>query len=461
MLGRKSFSSLASRHNAAFRRLPLFAHQTEAPSFNGLYSSFQFYSSGNKDYYKILGVDRNADTKAIKKAYRKRALETHPDQGGNKEEFAEVAEAYEVLSNAEKKQIYDQYGSEAANNPNMSGAGGFAGHRSAEDIFAEFFRGGGMGFGDMFGRGRGPQTPTVEPIEVRVRLTLEEVYKGVTKKVRVTRPQICSECNGFGTKSKTEKPKCSNCNGSGHVVQQHRMGPGMVQQTISDCPRCRGTGTNAKSDDQCVRCQSKGYKSTTQEVSLEIPAGVPANVTLVVRGEGGRIPGAQPGDLHVHVDVSQHALYKRKGDDLIVQKSVTLSEALLGFHFTLKALDGRTLDVSVTDILLKPEGVIKIPGEGMPSTSGRRGDIYVFTSVKMPTKISPEQRSLIEKAFGKPSPVTSTGTQVKGRVLRETREELEDQKRSVWSQNERMGGGGGGTGPRRGPAGGTAECAAQ
>eukprot|EP00796_Vickermania_ingenoplastis_P005321 gene5321-3823_t len=407
------------------------------PLITPLYSSSQFYSTGNKDYYKILGVDRNADTKAIKKAYRKRAMETHPDQGGNKEEFAEVAEAYEILSNAEKKQIYDQYGSEAATNPNMGGGGGFS-HRSAEDIFAEFFRGGGMGFGDMFG-GRGRQTPVVEPVEVRVRLSLEDVFKGVTKKVRVTRPQICSECDGFGTKSKSEKPKCSNCNGSGHVVQQHRMGPGMVQQTISDCPRCRGTGTTAKPDDQCPRCSSKGYKQATQEVSLEIPAGVPANVTLVVRGEGGRIPGAQPGDLHVHVDISPHTTYKRRGDDLIAQKMITLSDALLGCHFSLKALDGRTLNISTTDHLLKPDAVIKVAGEGMPSTSGRRGDLYIYTTVKMPARLTSEQRELVEKAFGKSTAANTAGTAVKGRVLRESRQELEDQKSSAWSEHSGMG----------------------
>lgn len=453
MLRRCAFCLSAGR-SAALRHSPSFPRPS-IPST--LYSSLQFYSSSSKDYYKILGVNKSADTKAIKTAYRKRALETHPDQGGNKEEFAEVAEAYEVLSNNEKRQVYDQYGSEAATNPNM-GAGGFSGHRSAEDIFAEFFRGGGMGgmgFGDMFGGRARRQAPTVEPIEVRLKLTLEEVFKGVTKKVRVTRPQVCSECTGFGTKSKTEKPKCSNCNGSGQIAQQHRMGPGMIQQTISDCPRCRGTGTTAKSDDQCARCQSKGYRNTTQDVNLDIPAGVPANVTLVVRGEGGQIPGAQPGDLHVHVDVSRHALYTRRGDDLLVTKTVSLSEALLGLNMSLKALDGRSLSVSTSEVL-KPDAVIKILGEGMPSTSGHRGDLFVFTSIKMPSKVTAEQKELIEKAFGKAAAASPSGTAVKGRVLRESREELENQKRAAWSQHEQMGGD-----SRRSSGGHRADCVSQ
>lgn len=451
------FSQKASI-NAALRRLNGSLQSSSFGFLPTFLSSSRFNSSGSKDYYKILGVDRNADVQAVKKAYRKRALETHPDSGGNKEEFAEVAEAYEVLSNPEKKQMYEQYGSEAATNPNM--ARGFQGDRSAEDIFADFFRGSSMGgFADMFGGGgRGTKSaPTIEPIETRVRLTLEDVFKGVTKKVRVSRPQICPDCDGFGTKSKTEKPKCMECRGSGKVVQQQSLGPGMIQQTVSSCHKCRGTGTASKPDDQCIKCQSKGYKNVTQEVSVEIPAGVPSNVTLIVRGEGGRIPGAQPVDLHVHVDVSPHALFKRRGDDLIMDKTLSLSQALLGSNFDVKALDGKVLNVNLSEIL-KPGGVIKISGEGMPSSSGKRGDIYIFSSISMPTKLSPQQRELLGKAFGVQTPSSSAGTHVKGRVLRETREELEDKKRTAWSQEGQMGG----SRPQSHPGGSNrAECSAQ
>ncbi|CCW61430.1 unnamed protein product [Phytomonas sp. EM1] len=408
---------------------------------SGLFTQKYGYASKSKDYYETLGVDRNADAKTIKKAYRKRALETHPDQGGNKEEFAEVAEAYEVLSNAERKNIYDQYGSEAANNPNM--AGGFSGGRSAEDIFAEFFKGNmGMGgFGDIFrgsaGANRGP--PTVEPIEVRLRLTLEEIYTGVTKTIRVTRPQICSECAGFGTKSKTEKPKCSHCNGQGHVVHQHRMGPGMIQQSISECPRCHGTGTLAKSDDQCHKCHGKGYRNLAQDVTVNVPAGIPSNVTMVVRGEGGSIPGAQDGDLHLHVEVSPHRVFQRRGDDLIVRKEVTLAEALLGMRIPLKLLDGRMVNVETpSDSVLKHNGVIKLTGEGLPSNTGGRGDIFVFIQLKMPEKLSSEQKEHIKKALGAPrvDVNASQGNTIKARVLRESQEQLEEQKRGVWEARE-------------------------
>lgn len=435
------------------------------------FAALRRYSSGNKDYYKTLGVARDADVKEIKKAYRKRALETHPDQGGNKEEFAEVSEAYEVLSNADKRRVYDNYGSEAASNPNMGqgGFGGFggAGGRSAEDIFAEFFRGGGMGgVGDMFGGRRSAGPPTVQPLEVRLRLTLEEVYKGATKKLRVTRPQVCSECTGFGTKSKSAKPTCTQCNGQGSVIQQHRMGPGMVQQTISECPRCHGTGSCPKADDVCGRCSGKGHRSVTQEVSIDIPAGVPSNVTLVVRGEGGTIPNAQPGDLHVHVEVGPHRVFERKGDDLIVRREVTLAEALLGLHMPLKMLDGRTVNVETTaETILKPNGVIKVPGEGMHSSTGGRGDVYIYTDLKMPAKLTKEQRSKIEEALGTPArdENASSGNTVKARVMRESQEQLEEQKRGVWAAQggDPFGGSGRQRGRQGHPGMGQAECAQQ
>ncbi|EPY19310.1 molecular chaperone DnaJ [Strigomonas culicis] len=413
-------------------------------------------------------------SRPIKKAYRKRALETHPDQGGKKEDFAEVAEAYEILSDPQKKQVYDQYGSEAANQSGMHGGmGGYGGgHRSAEDIFSEFFRGAGMGgFGDMFGMGggggmnRGP--PTVEPQEVRVRLTLEEVYKGVVKTLTVNRPQVCTQCDGHGTKSKKAKEPCAQCGGSGHVVQQTRMDAGMVRQTITGCPRCQGTGTMAKAEDQCGRCSGRGYRKVSQQVSVEIPAGVPPNVTLVVRGEGGAIPGAQPGDLHVHIEIQPHSVFERRGDDLIVRRNVTLAEALLGLQMPLKLLDGRTVHIKTgEDTVLKPNGVIKLVGEGMPTASGGRGDIYVFATLSMPTKLTEAQRDHIKKAFGIPKedPNASPGNTVKARVLRETREQLEQQKRGVW---EAANGGnfGGGASSRRARSnmggGQTAECATQ
>ncbi|RNF12030.1 putative chaperone DNAJ protein [Trypanosoma rangeli] len=412
--------------------------------------SLRLASSESKDYYKILGVSRTATASEIKKAYRKRALETHPDQGGKKEDFAEVAEAYECLNNDEKRRVYDQYGSEAAANMNAAnGMGGFGGHHTAEDIFAEFFKGrmGGFG-GDMR-----PGPAQVQPIEVKLRLTLEEVYKGVSKKARVNRPVKCADCRGFGTKSQTKKPKCAHCDGSGHVVHQHRMGPGMVQQTVSQCSRCGGSGTMAKPEDKCPKCHGMGYRNLAQDVNIDIPPGVPANVTLIVRGEGGSMPDAEPGDLHVQVEVAPHKVFTRRGDDLLMKKEMTLSEALLGMQLSVKTLDGRHVLVKVPhDTVLHPDSVLKVTGEGMPGTNGGRGDLYVITHMKMPHKLTAQQREAITKAFGKPQEGSQTSNEktATARVMRETAQELEDAMRGHWDAQEGGGIGGGAGGHGRG-----------
>ncbi|KAH8613933.1 DnaJ domain [Trypanosoma vivax] len=418
------------------------------------------FSSEGKDYYKILGVSQSASPSEIKKAYRKRALETHPDQGGNKEDFAEVAEAYECLSNEDRRRVYDQYGSEAASNMNAGGNMGGFGGRTAEDIFAEFFKGGMGGFGGETRRG----PPQVPPLEVTLNLTLEEVYKGVVKSPRVNRPTICSECRGFGTKSQKRKPKCAHCDGNGHVVQQHHFGPGMVQQTVTQCPRCNGSGTMAKADDQCSKCRGMGYRTVTQNVSIDVPAGVPPDVTLVVRGEGGTMPEAQPGDLHVHIQVASHETFKRRGNDLLVKKKITLSEALLGFHLTLKMLDGRSICVEAPkEAVLQPSSVLKVPNEGMPDAHGGRGDLYILTRLKLPRKLTEAQRNAIKQAFGdsKEGSTDTSGKTVTASVMNETVDELESTMASQWEAQQRGGftqDGGSKRGKRRQQ---TAECVHQ
>lgn len=431
------------------------------PMINSVLSSVRASSSG-KDFYKVLGVSRTASKDEIKKAYRKRALETHPDQGGKKEEFAEVAEAYECLNNPEKKQVYDQYGSEAVNNMGAGGGGmgGFHG-RNAEDVFSEFFRQAG-GFGDMFGGGRGRGPQQVPPVEVQLKVTLEEIANGASKTVRVTRPSVCSDCRGNGTKSQQAKPKCSQCNGSGQVVQQHRMGAGMVQQVVAQCPRCGGQGSVAKKDDECARCHGLGYRQMTNEVNLNVPVGVPGGVTLAVQGEGGTMPNAIPGDLHVHIEQIPHKDFTRRGDDLTVTMEVSLSEALLGVQRPLRLLDGRTVSLKAggDDSVLKQDAVIKIAGEGMPKAEhGGKGDLYVFVNLQMPKTLNAEQRAAIETAFGKPAADAnaSVGNTVKGKVLRETKGRLEEQKASEWSRHA----GGGRSGGRRGGQQQQAECAQQ
>lgn len=391
--------------------------------------------SSSKDFYKVLGVEKSSTQQDIKKAYRKRAMETHPDQGGKKEDFAQVAEAYEVLSNQEKRQVYDNHGAEAVNSMGHGGfPGGGMGGRSAEDIFSEFFRGQGMG---GFGDGN-QQRQQLAPVEATVSLTLEEVYAGASKQVKFTRPMTCGECRGNGTKNKQPKAKCTQCHGSGQQVTQHRMGPGMVQQVVSQCTRCEGTGETAKRGEECLVCGGKGYKNEQAEIAIPMPAGVPDGVTMALRGEGGTIPKAEPGDLHVQVRTQQHAVFSRRGSDLLVNKEISLSEALTGVSITLKLLDGRQIAVtSPKGQTLQHGTVLKVGGEGMPSHSGSaRGDVYIFISVALPKTITAEQEEALTKAFGKPVAPPASAKPIPGKLLRENKEQLKEMKEAQWSAQE-------------------------
>lgn len=413
----------------------------------------------NKDYYKTLGISKTATKDEVKKAYRKRAMETHPDQGGKKEEFAEVSEAYECLSNAERRQVYDQYGSEAANQAasgmgGMGGMGGFGG-RDPRDVFSEFFRGFGGGGGD-FGGDSGPRQAA--PVEVSVRLTLEEIAAGCSKTVRATKAAICKDCRGHGTKSQEAKPKCSQCQGTGHVMQQRHMGGGMMQQLVSDCPRCQGSGSVAKKDDECPRCTGAGFRNLASETNVQIPAGVPSAATMILRGEGGQMPNAIAGDMHITITQSPHAVFTRRGNDLTTTMNISLSESLLGLQRPLKLVSGRTVCVQSNpeDGILKQNSVIRLPGEGIPKDNGGKGDVFVYINVDMPkTPLTQEQKEAVIKAFGepKPDPNATPGNTIKAKLLKESKEKLEEQKASAWSGDGGSGGGNGGGRSRRGAGG--------
>jgi molecular chaperone DnaJ len=225
------------------------------------------------------------------------------------------------------------------------------------------------------------------------------------------------------------------------------MGPGMVQQVLSQCPRCKGSGNVAARGEDCIVCSGEGYKTELAEIHLPVPAGVPDGVTIALRGEGGTIPKAEPGDLHVHVKTLQHAVFKRRGNDLLVSKEISLSEALLGVSLQLTLLDGRTISV------LGPKGhtlqhgaVLKVGGEGLPSHNGSaRGDVFIFLSVALPQTLTSDQQEALAKAFGKP-PANSNekSKQVTGKLLRESAEQLKQMKEAQWAAQEA------GDGDRRG-----------
>jgi chaperone protein DnaJ len=388
-------------------------------------------SDKKKDHYEVLGVAKGASEAELKKAYRKRAMATHPDKGGNKEEFASVSEAYEVLSSPDKRRMYDQYGHDGAQMQGMGGFGGGAGGRSAQDIFEEFFRNAGFG-GAGGGASQGPVA--VEDLDVKLSLTLEDIYNGASKTVRVRRPAVCADCRGEGTKKAGQKQQCTKCSGSGRVVQRVTMGPGMVQQMISACPQCEGAGTSIRPEDKCGKCHGEGFVNTNDTVTINVPAGVPDGAVLVMAGAGGDKPNSQPGNLNVHLEVLPHRQFKRRGDDLLMERNVSLVEALTGVEFRVTLPDGRNIIVKSEDGKpLKHNGVIAVMNEGLPKYQrGGRGHLYVVTKVVMPSTLTSEQKEALEKVFGKAHREEGPG-HVVAKSLRESIEELEQAKAADWS----------------------------
>lgn len=346
------------------------------------------------DYYELLGVPRDASAEDVKKAYRKLALQYHPDrnkEAGAEERFKEISEAYAVLSDAEKRKVYDTYGH-----------AGFDERYSQEDIFrgADF---GEFGFdlGNIFrtifggaaGGGFGQQGG--RDLQTTIEITLEEVAKGGTKDVRVTRMETCERCGGSGAKPGTRAVRCATCRGHGQVARQMRTPFGLVQ-TAGPCPTCRGRGETISDPDPT--CQGAGRVRRSRTLSVDLPPGVPDNGTLRLRGEGeAGEEGTPAGDLYVRVRVKEHAVFVREGDDLHVQVPLTFSQAALGDEVDVPLLDGRR------DALHVPPGtqsgeVFRIRGRGLPALGGsRKGDLLAHARVYTPAKLSPEERALFEQ----------------------------------------------------------------
>lgn len=244
----------------------------------------------------------------------------------------------------------------------------------------------------------------------------------------------------------------------------------MVQQLVSDCPRCSGTGSVAKKDDECARCTGAGYRNLAQETNVQVPPGVPSAATMILRGEGGQMPNAIAGDMHITITQVPHAVFQRRGNDLTTTMTVSLSESLIGLQRPLKLVSGRTVCVESNpeEGMLKQNSVIRLPGEGMPKENGGKGDVYVYINVDMPRKpLTQEQKDAVIKAFGAPTPDPNAtpGNTVKGKLLKESKEKLEEQKASAWSGDGASSGRGGGGGRRAsaGHPGGNqgVECAQQ
>ena len=358
-----------------------------------------------RDYYEVLGVEKGATAEQIKKAYRKKAMEFHPDRNpGNKEaeeKFKEVGEAYEVLSNDEKRQRYDQFGF-AGVDPNYgAGAGGgaygsgFGGFGDFGDIFGDLF---GSAFGGGFGGGRSGQQQNAprkgENIMSRLELTFEEAAFGCEKEVSTPRIENCPNCSGSGSADGVIET-CSNCHGSGRVtVVQNMMG--MRMQTQTACPQCSGRGKIVKNP--CTTCKGKGKVRKTNKVKVKIPAGIDEGQSVRVRGEGSvGSNGGQNGDLLVEILIKRHPIFTREYNDVLCEVPITFTQAALGAEIQVPTLDGKISFTIPEGTQTGKEFVLRDKGIPEVNNPRRRGDHRFTVVVETPTRLTKEQKELLRQ----------------------------------------------------------------
>ena len=352
-----------------------------------------------KDYYEVLGVSKGADKEEIKKSYRKMALKFHPDRNpGDKEaeeKFKEAAEAYDILSNDDKRHKYDQFGHQAFSG---GGGGGYSsGGMTVEDIFSSF----GDIFGDSvfggfggFGRGNSRHVNKGGNIRVKIKLSLSEVLNGAEKKIKINKYVSCKSCDGTGAKGSDGYSTCTTCNGAGRVTRIANTFLGQMQ-TASACPTCGGEGRIIKS--KCTACHGEGIVKEDDVVSIKIPAGVTEGMQLTVTGKGHAARrGGVNGDLLVLVEEEKHPELIRDGNDLIHNLFISIPHAILGTTVEVPIVDAKA------KIKIEPGTqsgkILRLRGKGVPEINGYgRGDILVQVNVWIPSEISKEERKAVEK----------------------------------------------------------------
>ncbi|KAJ9650741.1 DnaJ-like protein xdj1 [Neophaeococcomyces mojaviensis] len=351
-------------------------------------------SADQIDLYEILSVDKGASKSEIKKAYHKAALANHPDKvPADQREAAEArfkaaSQAYEILYDDQKRQLYDTHGMAAFE----GGAGGPGGMGvNMEDILGGLFGMNMGGMGGMGGMGRGPQRPRRSPDEnQKYEVSLEDLYKGKTVRFSSTKNVICSKCSGSGAKEGVDPRECATCKGQGvrQVVQQ--VGPGMLTQRLVECSACEGTGKVVNPKDKCKKCKGKRTTEEKKQLELYIPRGAKEGDKIVLEGEADQIPGAeQTGDIIFHLIEQPHDVFNRAGPDLQATLEITLAEALTGFsRVVITHLDGRGISLTHPQVegeIMRPGQVIKVQGEGMPyKKSDAKGDLYLIVDIQFP-----------------------------------------------------------------------------
>jgi molecular chaperone DnaJ len=354
---------------------------------------------GKRDYYEVLGVSKEATKEEIKKAYRKQALKFHPDKNpGDKkseENFKEAAEAYEVLSNDDKKARYDRYG-----HAGLGGAAnGFGGHgMTVEDIFSSF----GDIFGDAFGGfggfgaggRRGKRVNKGTNLRIKVKLTLQEIATGTEKKVKVSKYDSCDTCNGSGAADASSMSTCSTCHGSGHVTRLTNTMLGQMQ-TTSVCPTCGGEGKIITK--KCPSCYGEGIVQKEEVIKINIPAGVAKGMQMTVGGKGNAPRrGGINGDLLVVFDEEEHPELIREGNDLIYNMFISIPDAVLGTHVEVPTVENN-VKIKI-EAGTQPGKILRLRGKGLPEVNGYgRGDLLVNVNVWIPKNMTRDEMKIFEK----------------------------------------------------------------
>jgi molecular chaperone DnaJ len=359
-----------------------------------------------RDCYEVLGVERNATPEEIKKAYRSLALKCHPDKNpGDKsaeEKFKELGEAYDILSDPQKRALYDQHGHAAFDR--RSGGFGAGGFHDPFEIFREVFGGGGI-FEDLFGGGRPDSTQPQRGNDLRydMEITFENAAHGCEKEITLTKPETCETCQGSGAEPGSRVQTCPSCRGRGQVINSRG-----IFSIAQNCPNCQGAGQVFEKP--CRACRSEGRRERSSKIKLRIPAGVDTGSRLRSAGNGeAGFRGGPTGDLYVVLHVKAHSIFQRDGDDLLCEVPVSFIQAALGAEIEVPALDGRaTIKVPPgtqpgTMFRLKGKGIMNVQGYG-------RGDLHVRINVEVPTHLSAAQKAKLQEfaelCSGKESPIS-------------------------------------------------------
>jgi len=348
-------------------------------------------------YYDLLEVQPDASESDLKKAYRKKALRLHPDKGGDPELFKEVTHAYEVLSDSQKRSIYDTRG-EAG----LSESGGMGG-MDPQDLFSQLFGGGGF-----FGGAGGPRSQgsrKSKDLIHRVHVSLEDLYKGKTTKLALTRNVICPKCDGKGGKEGAVRP-CVSCQGRGVRVTLRQMGP-MIQQLQQPCDECSGTGEIINHRDKCKNCNARKVISEKKMLEVHIDKGMKGGQTITFSGESDQAPGVVPGDVIIVIEEKTHERFKRNDNNLMTDVEIDLLTALGGGKFAIKHLDDRALVITIAPgEVVKQDDLKVIHGQGMPSQRHHEmGDLYVKVSIKWPENVDPNKIHHLESVLPPRTPL--------------------------------------------------------